>query len=169
MNSTVVRALLARGMLAGLGAGVLAFVFAYLVGEGPVGAAIAFEESGSHEHGEELVSRSVQSTAGLATGVLVFGVAIGGIMARAFCFALASSRSSTRSSRPSGSSTRERPAARSPRSWPDRVGSAGGAPGGTYEVPCSCRMVPPSLFLASSRCSALALTTQPGPTRYLPP
>ncbi|WP_020120134.1 CbtA family protein [Streptomyces canus] len=88
MNSTVVRALLARGMLAGLGAGVLAFVFAYLVGEGPVDAAIAFEEAGSHEHGEELVSRSVQSTAGLATGVLVFGVAIGGIMALACCFAL---------------------------------------------------------------------------------
>jgi hypothetical protein len=88
MNSTVVRTLLVRGMLAGLGAGVLAFVFAYLVGEGTVDAAIAFEEAGSHEHGEELVSRSVQSTAGLATGVLVFGVAIGGILALAFCFAL---------------------------------------------------------------------------------
>lgn len=30
----------------------------------------------------------MQSTAGLATGVLVFGVAIGGILALAFCFAL---------------------------------------------------------------------------------
>ncbi|WP_261717313.1 CbtA family protein [Streptomyces sp. FZ201] len=89
MNSVTVRTLLVRGMLAGLGAGVLAFVFAYLVGEGPVDAAIAFEESNSHEHGgEELVSRTVQSTAGLATGVLVFGVAIGGIAALAFCFAL---------------------------------------------------------------------------------
>ncbi|MGP4085186.1 CbtA family protein [Streptomyces sp. KR55] len=88
MNSTVVRTLLMRGMLAGLGAGVLAFVFAYLVGEGPVDAAIAFEEANSHEHGEELVSRSLQSTAGLATGVLIFGVAIGGIAALAFCFAL---------------------------------------------------------------------------------
>ncbi|MFF7166878.1 CbtA family protein [Streptomyces sp. NPDC008086] len=91
MNSVTVRTLLVRGMLAGIGAGVLAFVFAYLVGEGPVDAAIAFEEANSHDMGamgEELVSRSVQSTAGLATGVLVFGVAIGGIAALAFCFAL---------------------------------------------------------------------------------
>ncbi|MEX1651787.1 CbtA family protein [Streptomyces pseudovenezuelae] len=89
MNSVTVRALLVRGMLAGLAAGVLAFVFAYLVGEGPVDAAIAFEEANSHEHGgEELVSRTLQSTAGLATGVLVFGIAIGGIAALAFCFAL---------------------------------------------------------------------------------
>ncbi|MFJ5773083.1 CbtA family protein [Streptomyces sp. NPDC093094] len=91
MNSAIVRSLLVRGMLAGLGAGLLAFVFAYLVGEGPVDAAIAFEEGNAHHHaagGEELVSRSVQSTAGLATGVLVFGVAVGGIAALAFCFAL---------------------------------------------------------------------------------
>ncbi|WP_031104407.1 CbtA family protein [Streptomyces sp. NRRL S-146] len=89
MNSVTVRTLLVRGMLAGFGAGALAFLFAYLVGEGPVDAAIAFEEANSHHAGgEELVSRSVQSTAGLATGVLVFGVAIGGIAALAFCFAL---------------------------------------------------------------------------------
>ncbi|MFJ5063177.1 CbtA family protein [Streptomyces nigra] len=92
MNSVTVRTLLVRGMLAGLGAGVLAFVVAFLIGEGSVDAAIAFEESASHEHGhhggEELVSRTVQSTAGLATGVLVFGVAIGGIAALAFCFVL---------------------------------------------------------------------------------
>ena len=88
MNSVTVRTLLVRGMLAGLVAGVLSFVFAYAVGEGPVDNAIAFEAANSHEHGEELVSRSVQSTAGLATGVLVFGIAIGGIAALAFCFAL---------------------------------------------------------------------------------
>lgn len=89
MNSVSVRILLVRGMLAGLAAGALAFLFGYFVGEGSVDAAIAFEEANSHEHGgEELVSRSVQSTAGLATGVLVFGVAIGGIAALAFCFAL---------------------------------------------------------------------------------
>ena len=90
MNSVNVRALLVRGMLAGLAAGVVAFVFAYLVGEGPVDAAIAFESANAHHEagGEELVSRTVQSTAGLATGVLVFGVAIGGIAALAFCFAL---------------------------------------------------------------------------------
>ncbi|MCC3767591.1 CbtA family protein [Streptomyces sp. UNOC14_S4] len=88
MNPVSVRALLARGMLAGLAAGILALVVAYLVGEPHVDAAIAFEESHSHDHGEELVSRSLQSTAGLATGVLVYGLALGGIAALAFCVAL---------------------------------------------------------------------------------
>ncbi|GAA2716654.1 MULTISPECIES: CbtA family protein [Streptomyces] len=88
MNSVSVRALLVRGMLAGLAAGVLALVVAYLLGEPHVDAAIAFEEAHSHDHGEELVSRSLQSTAGLATGVLLYGVAIGGIAALAFCVAL---------------------------------------------------------------------------------
>ncbi|WP_306316960.1 MULTISPECIES: CbtA family protein [unclassified Streptomyces] len=89
MNSTVVRTLLVRGMLAGLLAAIPALAYAYLAGEGPVDAAISFESANSHEHGgEELVSRTVQSTAGLATGTLVFGVAVGGIAALAFCFAL---------------------------------------------------------------------------------
>ncbi|MFI1396949.1 CbtA family protein [Streptomyces sp. NPDC020681] len=89
MNSISVRALLVRGMLAGLIAGVFAMAVAYFIGESPVDAAIAFEESHAHEHGgEELVSRTMQSTGGLATGVLVFGVAIGGIAALAFCVAL---------------------------------------------------------------------------------
>ncbi|MFF9349115.1 CbtA family protein [Streptomyces sp. NPDC014734] len=89
MNSISVRALLVRGMLAGLIAGVLALAVAYFLGESRVDAAIALEEAHSHEHdGEELVSRALQSTAGLATGVLVFGVAIGGIAALVFCYAL---------------------------------------------------------------------------------
>ncbi|MFE5857640.1 CbtA family protein [Streptomyces sp. NPDC056500] len=89
MNSISVRDLLVRGMLAGLIAGAVAMAAAYFLGEGPVDAAIAFEESHSHEHGgEELVSRALQSTAGLATGVLVFGVAVGGIAALAYCVAL---------------------------------------------------------------------------------
>ncbi len=89
MNSATVRSLLVRGMLAGLGAGLLALVVAYLVGEPHIDAAIAFEEAHSHEHGEvELVSRAVQSTAGLATGVLVYGVSFGGLAALGFCFAL---------------------------------------------------------------------------------
>ena len=78
----VVRALLVRGMLAGLAAGVAAFVFAYLFGEPGVNGGIAFEEQGMHGHGgEELVSRGVQSTVGLLVGVLVYAVAIGGILA----------------------------------------------------------------------------------------
>ncbi|MGW1379679.1 CbtA family protein [Streptomyces sp. NPDC002446] len=90
MNSVTVRNLLVRGMLAGLAAGVLALVVAYLLGEPRVDAAIAFEEAHSHghEHEVEVVSRGMQSTAGLATGVLVYGVALGGIAALVFCFVL---------------------------------------------------------------------------------
>jgi hypothetical protein len=77
-------------MLAGLGAGVLALIVAYFLGEPSVDSAISFEEAhaSGHEHEVELVSRSLQSTAGLATGVLIYGVAFGGIAALAFCFAL---------------------------------------------------------------------------------
>lgn len=88
MNSATVRNLLVRGMLAGLAAGVLALVVAYLLGEPSVDKAISFEDAHSHEHEMEVVSRSLQSTAGLATGVLVYGVAFGGIAALAYCFAL---------------------------------------------------------------------------------
>ncbi|GAV37526.1 CbtA family protein [Streptomyces acidiscabies] len=90
MNSATVRNLLVRGMLAGLAAGVLALIVAYFLGEPSVDKAIGFEEAHSHEHGHEveLVSRSLQSTAGLATGVLLYGVAFGGIAALAYCFAL---------------------------------------------------------------------------------
>lgn len=91
MNSTTVRNLLVRGMLAGLAAGVLALIVAYWLGEPNVDKAIAFEGAhAGHSHGDEveLVSRSLQSTAGLATGVLVYGVAFGGIAALAYCFAL---------------------------------------------------------------------------------
>jgi hypothetical protein len=90
MNSATVRNLLVRGMLAGLAAGVFALVVAYFLGEPNVDSAIGFEESHApaHEHEVELVSRSLQSTAGLATGVLVYGVAFGGIAALAYCFAL---------------------------------------------------------------------------------
>ncbi|MDQ0792404.1 CbtA family protein [Streptomyces sp. B1I3] len=92
MNSVSVRALLIRGMFAGLLAGVLALAVAYFLGESRLDAAIALEESHAHththEHGEELVSRTMQATGGLATGILVFGVAIGGIAALVFCYAL---------------------------------------------------------------------------------
>ncbi|MFD9395584.1 CbtA family protein [Streptomyces sp. NPDC060000] len=90
MNSAIVRNLLVRGMLAGLAAGLLALAVAYFVGEPRVDSAIAYEDSHSHahEHGVELVSRTMQSTGGLATGVLVYGVAFGGIAALAYCFAL---------------------------------------------------------------------------------
>ncbi|MFB7494387.1 CbtA family protein [Streptomyces sp. NPDC056161] len=88
MNSETVRNLLVRGMLAGLAAGVLALIVAYFLGEPSVDKAIGFEDAHAHEHETEVVSRSLQSTAGLATGVLVYGIAFGGIAALAFCVAL---------------------------------------------------------------------------------
>lgn len=97
----MVRSLLIRGMLAGLIAGVSAFVVARLIGEAPVESAIGLEEHASHGHGghgghgshgshgeeAELVSRATQGGLGLAVATLVFGVAIGGIFALAFSIA----------------------------------------------------------------------------------
>jgi hypothetical protein len=76
--------LLLRGMLVGLAAGVLAFVVARLLGEGPLGLGIAFEQAspaaaGGVDPTVELVSRSVQSTLGLAVGTIVFAIALGGL------------------------------------------------------------------------------------------
>ncbi|MDT9693593.1 CbtA family protein [Streptomyces sp. P9(2023)] len=89
MNSATVGKLLARGMVAGLVAGLLALVVAYFLGEPPTEAGIAYEAAHSQEEGgAELVSRAAQSTTGLATGVLVYGVGLGGIAALAYCFAL---------------------------------------------------------------------------------
>ncbi|MEW2071848.1 CbtA family protein [Streptomyces sp. NPDC007346] len=90
MNSISVRALLVRGMIAGVIAGALAFAVAYFLGESQVDAAIALEEAHSHDHGggEDLVSRTMQATGGLATALLVFGVAAGGIAALVFAYAL---------------------------------------------------------------------------------
>ncbi|GAA0397882.1 CbtA family protein [Streptomyces luteireticuli] len=85
MHPAPVRPLLVRGLLAGLAAGLLAFAVAYLLGEPQVDAAVSFEDAHTHEHGAELVSRSLQSTAGLATGVLVESLALGGLAALAYC------------------------------------------------------------------------------------
>ena len=75
-----VRGLLIRGMLAGLAAGVLMFVFAKLFGEPQVDKAIAFEEAHSPPSSEApLVSRSMQASLGLLTGTLVYATALGGI------------------------------------------------------------------------------------------
>ncbi|MEU8764582.1 CbtA family protein [Streptomyces sp. NPDC048659] len=106
-TGSLVGRLLLRGMLAGLIAGLFAFGVAYVAGEPSVNASIAVEEAAAkaehaqaHSHGsghgqaaepaeeEEIVSRDLQSTAGLATGVLVYGVALGGIAALVFCFVL---------------------------------------------------------------------------------
>ena len=86
------RALLVRGLLAGLAAGLATFFVAYEVGEPHVEAAIALEEApaahhhadgdaAEHSHDEGGISRSTQRTWGLLTGSLAVGVALGGIVA----------------------------------------------------------------------------------------
>jgi hypothetical protein len=81
----MVRPLLVRGMLAGLIAGLVAFVFARLFGEPALDGGIAYEgalaAASGEEGGAELVSRGVQSTVGLVVAFLIYGVAVGGILA----------------------------------------------------------------------------------------
>lgn len=93
--------LIARGLLAGAVAAVLAFVFARLCAEPIIGRAIAYEDGrieaenaqGVHEHGIELFTRGVQANAGLGFGVLLFGVAMGALFAVAFCVVYARAKS----------------------------------------------------------------------------
>jgi predicted cobalt transporter CbtA len=79
-------------MVAGLIAAVSAFLVAYLVGEGPIGSAIDVESAASAAAGIPAepaeVSRTVQSTIGLAVAVAIYGTAIGGLFAIAYAFAL---------------------------------------------------------------------------------
>jgi hypothetical protein len=87
----MVRALLIRGMLAGALAGLLASGFAWVFGEPQVDLAIGFERHLRAMAGEApepaLVGRAVQSTAGLLTGILVYGSALGGIFSLVFAYA----------------------------------------------------------------------------------
>ena len=100
----MVGALLWRGMLLGVLAGILCFGFLKLVGEAPVEGAIAFEAqhekaeapAGAHAHTgaatakdepQELVSREMQAGLGLLVAVTVYGAAFGGLFALAFAFA----------------------------------------------------------------------------------
>ena len=96
----MVRSLLIRGMLVGFVAGLLVFGFAKVFGEPQVDRAIAFETAmddaktqadaakGIHDIPEpELVSRPMQSSFGLLTGVMVYATAFGGLFALVFAFA----------------------------------------------------------------------------------
>src|SRR5262245_24661628 len=87
----MVRTLLIRGMIVGVVAGLLSVVFAYVFGEPGVEGGIAFEDQAARASGAmhevELVSRGVQSTIGLATAVVIYGVAIGGIFALVYAVA----------------------------------------------------------------------------------
>jgi len=105
------RTFLVRGLLAGLIAGVVTFAVAYIVGEPSLASAIALEASpagteavsaptehshdatggelAGHSHGEAAeLSRGTQATWGLATATIVFGIALGGIVALASAFAV---------------------------------------------------------------------------------
>lgn len=86
------RTLLIRGMLCGLAAGLLVFVYARLFGEAPIDSAIGLEEHVAHAHGGahdvELVSRGVQAGWGLLVGTVLYGTAVGGLFGLAFAFAL---------------------------------------------------------------------------------
>ena len=104
----MVGALLTRGMLVGILAGILSFGFLKLVGEPPVDRAIAFETAmdeakdkaradeamakgmtmPKQDSEPELVSRSVQSGIGLFTGVTVYNTAFGGLFAADFTAAV---------------------------------------------------------------------------------
>jgi predicted cobalt transporter CbtA len=97
----MVRTLLIRGMLVGLVAGLLVFGFGRLVGEPQVDRAIAFETAMDEAKSKAemakgmpamaaepaLVSRDVQASLGLLTGVVVYSTAFGGLFALVFAFA----------------------------------------------------------------------------------
>ncbi len=96
----MVRTLLIRGMIVGFVAGLLVFTFAKVFGEPQVDRAIAFETAmdeakakaleakGIHVAEEpEIVSRRVQASIGLFTGVITYCTAFGGLFALAFAFA----------------------------------------------------------------------------------
>lgn len=103
----MVGALLRRGMLVGMLAGIIGFGFLKIVGEPAVDRAIAFETqldeaktqaeaqalaakgmaAPKPEPEPELVSRKVQAGIGLFTGVVVYGAAFGGLFALGFALA----------------------------------------------------------------------------------
>jgi predicted cobalt transporter CbtA len=97
----MVRTLLVRGMLVGLVAGLLVFGFGKLFGEPQVDRAITFETAMDEAKAKaamakgmsmpaeepELVSREVQASIGLLTGVVVYSTAFGGLFGLVFAFA----------------------------------------------------------------------------------
>lgn len=77
-----------HGMLAGMLGAVVAATFALIFAEPRIDAAIAFEAAHAVHAmpgmDEELVSRTVQKTAGLYTAMLMYGTALGGLFAIVF-------------------------------------------------------------------------------------
>ena len=97
----MIQSFLVRGMLVGLVAGLLAVAFAHTFGEPNVDTAIGFEDAMHAAEAQaaiaagqpapapemEIVSRPVQASIGLFTGVVVYSAAFGGIFALVFAFA----------------------------------------------------------------------------------
>ena len=87
------------GLLAGIVAGLVSFVFARIYIEPLVDRAIAYEGArsdaeiaitdGVHEHGEEVVSRTIQQNLGVGVGTVAFGLIMGAFLAVAFTVAWA--------------------------------------------------------------------------------
>ncbi len=93
------RKFIGAGLLSGLIAGVVSFVFARIFIEPLVAKAIDYEDvrsdaetalaGGGHEHGAELFTRSVQENIGAGVGTVVFAVAIGALFAVVYTVAWA--------------------------------------------------------------------------------
>lgn len=85
---TMMKHMLWRGMLSGILGALIAATFALVFAEPKIDAAIAFEAAhAAHAMpgmDEELVSRTVQKTAGLYTAMLMYGTALGGLFAIVF-------------------------------------------------------------------------------------
>lgn len=87
-----------RGALSGVVAGILGFIFARVFAEPVINQAIAYESGRDAilaelnkaagrvvaPDGPEIFSRSIQSTAGIATGIIAFSAAMGALVAVAY-------------------------------------------------------------------------------------
>ena len=83
----MLRRLVICGLIAGLCGGLLAAGFGKVAGEPAIDEAVAYEEARSgpaHHEDEPLVSRGVQSGAGLFSASVIIGLSMGGLFALAF-------------------------------------------------------------------------------------
>lgn len=94
--------LILRGGLAGLVAGLVAFVFARIFAEPHISSAIAYESGRDDAQnallkaagksvdpdGPDIFSRTIQSTIGIGTGMILFGLSMGLLFAIAYSFCL---------------------------------------------------------------------------------
>jgi len=75
----VFRRLLKQGVLAGMAGGAALAVVLRLIGEGPIGRAVALEGSG----GDEMFSRGTQQLGGMVAAV-IYGAALGAVFTVAY-------------------------------------------------------------------------------------